>query len=98
MRDDQIIDIRKRLNGDILLLHNQLVWLRTRQEAYESFYHDRKTKILGFLFPDWAAGAIDKIHLGLMNKYNQEMKEMADKIREDAKKPKIKIIGANGVA
>jgi hypothetical protein len=82
------------------LLFDQFMFLETRQRSFESVMGcltiwDR-IKLL--IWPGDFKRVVDRVHMNILNDEKSKRDESVKKAKEEANKPKLAIVGANGVA
>lgn len=98
MRDSQIHTmqaINARRSGMLL---DRFVYLDTRQRALETvmFGLTLWSRIKLLFYPGDLKEIVDRVHIGLWNEEDKKRKDVVAKAKEEAAKPKLTIVGANG--
>lgn len=90
-------DMNQRRAANEVLLYKQFQFLNTRMEAYETVLTSRSTMLKAILNPKWLAREVNLRQALLMKAHDDAMREVAKKQKEEAAKPKLTIVGANGI-
>lgn len=97
MRDDKIIDMNQRRAHNEAILAEQLSFINARMEAYETLLSSRWAIVRAIIRPKWLANAVNVIQAALMKAHADEMRKIREKKKEEAAKPKLTIVGPNGI-
>jgi hypothetical protein len=99
MRDGQVYEMNHRRAQNEAVLYKQIHFLASRMETFENVIRGSSLidRIRWVSNPFRFIVAVDMAHLRLMKKHEQLAREDAEKAKEQAQKPKITIVGANGL-
>jgi hypothetical protein len=96
MREAEFRAQRQADMNRVALIIRQLEFVQLRMEAFESVIAE-VAKPMFEKDPEWLKNRLDVKHLELLNKAAEEARVMAEKAKEEARKPKLTIVGANGL-
>ena len=97
MRDDKIIQLNARNAQNVATLYKQIVRLDARQQALERVLSNRWSFIGAILNPRWFWQSVDALHAVLMRNHDEQIQKAAEAMKEESRKPKLAIVGANGI-
>lgn len=79
------------------LILRQFEFMKTRFDAYETVLSSRKAMFRALWNPAWLRRAVDAVQATYLNMIDEQRKAAAEKVKEEASKPKLTIVGANGL-
>lgn len=97
MRDGNILEMNQRRAQNEVILYRQMTFLNTRLEAYETVLSSRLAMVRALIDPRWLRKAVNETQMYLMAMHDERMEASAKKAKEQEQKPKITIVGANGL-
>jgi hypothetical protein len=96
MREAELRAQRQADMNRVALIIRQLEFVQLRMQALESVIAE-VAKPMFEKDPTWLTKRLDEKHMEYLSKAAEEARVMAEKAKEEARKPKLTIVGANGL-
>lgn len=97
MRDEKIIQAQEQERKRTAIIYRQLQFLDSRFLAYEKVLGSTWNKLKFIFNHKWLVKEVERVQLEILKEHDKAMMEAAEKANEEKAKPKIKIVGANGI-
>ncbi len=97
MRDGEIYNMLANTNKRVNLIYKQMVFIDTRLQAFEKVLSEPFAGFKGLFTPENILKRVNNIQLELMRKHDQDLKEKAEVIEEELRKPRLTLLKPNGV-
>lgn len=98
MRDTKIYEMRDQEAKRLAMLYRQVQFIQTRIDAYEKVLSTTGSVFKAFLNRSWLKYEVDRVQVELLKEHDEMIKASVEKAKEEAKKPKLSIVGANGIS
>lgn len=97
MRDESIYNMKSGLDHKVAILYQQVNFVNMRIAAYESVLSNKWMMFKAIFDPKFVQGKVDEAQMELIKKHDMEVMERMKKAKEEAAKPKIQVVTANGI-
>lgn len=100
VRDQEIYKMREFDSKNMVTLYRQIQFIQTRLQAYEIVTFEMSLiDVIKSLFSRKALREkVDQVQIKLIQEHDQLAKESIEKKKEESSKPKLTIVGANGIS
>lgn len=98
MRESEIRIMQQQNAARSGLILSQFQFLKTRQQAFEMVFKASSLfdRVLWLFRPFSFVEAVDAVHLSLLKEEKARVDAAVEKAKEESRKPKLTIVGANG--
>lgn len=98
MRDESIFEMQKQQARRVAIIYRQLQFLDSRMLAYEKVLSSTWNKLRALFSRKWMMAQVEKEQLEILRIHDEQIKEASEKAQEEKAKPKLTIVGANGIS
>lgn len=98
MRDGQIFEIQKQEAKRLAMVYRQLQFLDARIAAYETVLSSTWNTLKAIFNRSWLMKQVEIEQLKILREHDQAIRESIEKAKEEKAKPKLTIVGSNGIS
>ena len=98
MRDEKIIQAQDQERKRAAVIYRQLQFLDSRFLAYEKVLGSTWNKLKSIFNHKWLMKEVERVQFEILREHDKAINEAAERAKEEKSKPKLTIVGANGIS
>lgn len=79
------------------MLYRQVQFIQARVDAYEAILSNPLNVLRGIFRRKWLKQRVGELQLALIQKHDAELKQAVEVVKAEKMKPKLTVVGANGI-